>query len=864
MKKVYFFSALLFLSLSIFAQNAFLTKADAKAGIHKSKLTATTPVVQQTRATFFTENFESGTLSGWTTIDNDGDSYNWVNSANLGGQAHTGSYCAQSESWKQSDGALTPDNWLISPAIDLSSAAGTVLLEWYIAAQDQSWPSEHYKVMVSTSGTSITNFTDNVYEETVQAGGPDGYNYWKRTADLSSYNGQTIHVAFVHCNCTDMFRINLDDISVYENSTTDLGVVSFVAPNNNSGCQLTASENVTVKLFNYGGVTVTGFPISYSVNGGTPITETVSASIAPASFYDYTFSQTADLSALDYYTINASINVSGDIDGSNDNYTHYVSSTDANITVEVQSDDQSGQSWEIVNTSGDTIYKHGDYQWNVDSIVTVCVIGNDCYTFNWHGGTSNTVTVFYNGSQVDQTAATGDYSVYAIGGNCPSLDAKLDALTFPAYATPGTNVNVTGTIINIGQNPITSFDVDYTVNGGASVGVYSVTGINIATGNTYNFTHNVPFNETTEATYSIEVTISNVNGGIDADTTNNVLSKSILITSTMMQRKVVLEQFTTENCPNCPPVLQYLEPIVDGDTNIVMITHHSGYYTDSYTTQEDIDFEDFYNDGGSTYAPAGMVDRYYNGQDNDGDGTAEPGPVFWDGDPYGGTAINTRLGEPAFVSVNVGGTYNSSTHQLQVTVYGDFLTDFTGTIGVSLWITEDGLTSTSQAGYSGTWTHRYTCRDAISNEWGDQITSGTNAGNSYSKTFTYTVNASWNYNNLYLVGMVNQIDGSNVNNRKVHNARQVQLNALQPVGNPSLILEDNVQIYPNPTKGEVSLVNVGGKTIEVLNVLGEKLISKDHSNSIEIINLSNFENGTYIIKITTETSVITKRIILNK
>ena len=116
----------------MFAQNAFLTRADAKAGIHKSKLPIKTPVVQQTRATFFSEDFEGGALTGWTTIDNDGDGFNWDNSANIGSfTAHTGSYCATSASWDAGNSvALTPDNWLLSPAIDLSSASGTVLLEW--------------------------------------------------------------------------------------------------------------------------------------------------------------------------------------------------------------------------------------------------------------------------------------------------------------------------------------------------------------------------------------------------------------------------------------------------------------------------------------------------------------------------------------------------------------------------------------------------------------------------------------------------------------------------------------------------------------------------------------------------------------
>ncbi len=872
MKKIYILLMALFVSGVAFTQ--YTSKYNAINGIETKQKINVAPLNQNNEkdamVTFFSEDFEGGDLAaaGWTAIDNDGDTYGW--DFNCSFTAHAGSCCMASASWNSTVGPLTPDNYAITPAIDLSSATGTVFLEWFAAAQDQTWPSEFYEVRLSTTGTAVGDFTNLLYSETVAAGGPEPGNYWQRSVDISAYAGGVVYIAFVHTNCTDMYYLNIDDVSVYENTTVDGAITDIVAPNNSAGCALSASESVTITIFNNGGTPLTGFDATYSINGGTPVTETVTATIAPATSYDFTFATTADFSALGYYTVNANISVTGDVDASNDNLGTSVTSGDAYIEVIVSSDAAGGQSWEIYNSTNTLIASHGAYQWNLtNDLTTVCLLDNDCYTFYWYGGTTNDVTVTYNGVTVDATTATGDWTVFGIGGNCPAVDAKLVSLGMPAYALPNTNVDITGTVQNVGTDPITSYDVNYTVDGGTPVGVFSVTGVNITTGQTHVFTHNVPFNTAVEATYNIEVTISNVNGGTDANTTDNVLAQNLLITSSMMQRMVLFEVFSTEQCPNCPPVDTYIYNYSLNEPNMAVMAHHSGYYTDFLTIPESESpgIMDFYNDGGATYAPAGMSDRFYNGQDNDGDGNPEPGPVFWCGDPYGGNSIATRVAEPAFVSVNIGGTYNTTTHQLDATVYGDFITDFTGTIGVSLWITEDNIPESAnpgQAGATGPWTHHDAVRDAISGVWGDQLSTPTTAGSSYSVPYTYNVDATWDYNNLYLVGFVNQINNADVNDREVHNVFKVKLTDIQPLANNKVIYDNNIQIYPNPTTGKLNVLNVENATIEVFNIVGEKVVSINNSNSIEQIDLSDFNNGTYIVRVLTKESVLTTKVVLDK
>ena len=154
-------------------------------------------------ATSFFEDFENGLPSGWTKIDADGDGNNWEVSTDKGNfTCYSGSVCMVSSSYD--GGALTPDNWLITPKLYLN---GT--LSVWLRGQDASWAGEHFAVYVST--TDIDDISDFVelIPETVTTG-----EYQEYTADLSAYAGQQGYIAIRHFNITDMFWLNVDDVRI--------------------------------------------------------------------------------------------------------------------------------------------------------------------------------------------------------------------------------------------------------------------------------------------------------------------------------------------------------------------------------------------------------------------------------------------------------------------------------------------------------------------------------------------------------------------------------------------------------------------------------------------------------------------------
>ena len=172
----------------------------------------------------FSENFENG-LGNWTLINTDGDSYNWQTvdlTSNFSGQftAKDGSYVVMSRSWiSNSVGAVTPDQWLISPQI--ADLGGT--LKYYIMDDGNNY-QENYRIYVSTSGKNISDFvpvTDDMLS-------PNTTEWTEVSIDLSSYKGKTGYIAFRHYNCTDKDFMFIDAMTLTTKPAAEWNYVNGV------------------------------------------------------------------------------------------------------------------------------------------------------------------------------------------------------------------------------------------------------------------------------------------------------------------------------------------------------------------------------------------------------------------------------------------------------------------------------------------------------------------------------------------------------------------------------------------------------------------------------------------------------------
>ena len=113
------------------------------------------------------------------------------------------------------------------------------------------------------------------------------------------------------------------------NLTNDIGVVSIDAPVSGA---LSATQNITVTVFNFGVDPASTFNVTYQIDGGTVVSEAYNGpTLAEGESAQFTFAQTADMSTEGQtYTIIASTDLGTDEDNTNDFKTEQVTHVFAN------------------------------------------------------------------------------------------------------------------------------------------------------------------------------------------------------------------------------------------------------------------------------------------------------------------------------------------------------------------------------------------------------------------------------------------------------------------------------------------------------------------------------------------------------
>lgn len=148
--------------------------------------------------------------------------------------------------------------------------------------------------------------------------------------------------------------------------------------------------------------------------------------------------------------------------------------------------------------------------------------------------TSNNWEIFINevsqGTFTNTNTEIASIDFYPVEGNMfyidnvfvempNQIDVALTELTSPITAEIPASIDITGEVINLGNETITSMDITWT--DGTDSYTDQLTGLNIPPLGTYEFSHADALNSTTTGTTTLTVTVSNVNGGIDEDSSNN-------------------------------------------------------------------------------------------------------------------------------------------------------------------------------------------------------------------------------------------------------------------------------------------------------------------------------------------------------
>ena len=176
-------------------------------------------------------------LEDWSAVDADNDGYNWgyYNNSELEGgrmTTHSGDGVMASASYDNSVGPLTPDNWLISPEVSLG---GTLSL--WACGQDKTYYREVFGIFVCVGEPTSLNDFKQVGANVTTTGTMTEYQF-----DLSEYAGETGYFAIRHYKITDMFYLNIDDVTLDPNKVAEKDPT---VPTNLSVATASTSANVT-------------------------------------------------------------------------------------------------------------------------------------------------------------------------------------------------------------------------------------------------------------------------------------------------------------------------------------------------------------------------------------------------------------------------------------------------------------------------------------------------------------------------------------------------------------------------------------------------------------------------------------------
>ena len=437
------------------------------------------------------------------------------------------------------------------------------------------------------------------------------------------------------------------------------------------------------------------------------------------------------------------------------------------------------------------------------------------------------------------------------------------------------NVDITGTVVNVANmEDLTSFDVTYTVDGGAASAVYSVTGVSIAQGETYDFTHNVQW-AATAGSHTIEVTVSNPNGETDEDLTDNVISKTILVVKEKFVKNVVYEEGTGTWCGFCVRGLVGLNTMAHNitDGSWIGIGVHNG--DPMVVTAYDNEISS--RIGGY---PSGLINR---GEEIDpGLETLEP-------------AYNTaKTGIPVAKIEITKQTWNSSTRDFTVDIASTFALDIaSANYNAALIVVEDsvngegddwrqhnyyaagqpaaGVEMKDWDGFDYNDQPEYVPANIMKyNHVGRQLIGGWNGAagsiptsvtyntaNAY--TFSGNIPADNNEKNTEFVAII--IDNAT---GKIVNATAVHLDYEYDDTGVNEITNSNLSIYPNPTTGLIKIEGAEGAQVVIYNMIGKVVYTENNVSTTATVDLSSFNAGNYIVKVIDNNTVTTQKIVLTK
>jgi hypothetical protein len=440
----------------------------------------------------------------------------------------------------------------------------------------------------------------------------------------------------------------------------------------------------------------------------------------------------------------------------------------------------------------------------------------------------------------------------------PANDAKINSIALNRYGVINTNSNLVLNVTNLGSSTISNLTVDW--NDGTSHS--QVINVSIAPFATLDVTHPTALNYATAVEKTIAVNITAVNGGVDADVSNNTGSKLFNSLSQASPKKVVIEEGTGTWCGWCPRGAVAMDQMYQNHPNdFIGIAVHNG---DPMTVTE-------YDNGTDLSGyPGCNVDRALLDE-------SVSANLF---ESYYQERIG--LAVPAGLSMTVSGTTSKT-----INVSATFRTVFaSANYRLGVVIIEDNVTGTTSAynqtnfyaggangamgGYeslpnpvpAASMVYDHVGRALLGGFAGqaNSVPTTITDGLAASYTFNYTIPSTSNSANMSAVALlIDNATGEIVTAEKT-SLSAANVNELETIG---------LNVYPNPASGAVNVsfeANNGDFVITLTDLQGRVISSKEMTNlngsQVVTFSTEDVASGSYIVTVATNGTKTTKNVVI--
>ncbi|MDE5642332.1 MAG: hypothetical protein K2I56_02450 [Muribaculaceae bacterium] len=456
---------------------------------------------------------------------------------------------------------------------------------------------------------------------------------------------------------------------------------------------------------------------------------------------------------------------------------------------------------------------------------------------------------FGSGEWTDESQQYGVLNLEALiyGDNLPQNDIELTSASYASkYVINNTPLEVDYSVHNAGMKTVNSYTL---VLEDADNGVSRSQTVNceLKHDQREQFTAGFTFEGLeTEKEYTFTLRIESPNGIADETPANNEIElpgiTSILNT---YLRTVLVEEFTTERCSNCPSAAANLHAALvslrDSErARVAAVCHHAGYGEDSFTLPCDRDYLFFYG-GPTLFAPGFMIDRV------PGNNQTGYNPVSG---PMSSTTLKSKFLEhmdtEAFYSIEVYGEHDPVARTIKLDINGKCAVPVLDNPRVTVYLVEDDVPAVYQSGGGTNFKHSHLVR-AYNETWGQPPV--------WSDAYTYSVETKLSYSenckpeNMEIVAVISNFDASSCNNCEVGNAAKVKLSDLYGKTSVAVVGEANADVR----------VVVSGRDI-VVNGEYESVAVYDLSGRAS--GMTNLTAGIYVVNVTTANGPVQARVLV--